>query len=319
MVNKQTITINGREYDPQTGLPVETSQEKVTPQPQPQPRHHHTPSSHIHSTLQKSKTLNRRAVQRPAKPQTQAAQVASPRKHMDIARSSSISRFAPKPVVTPAAPAKADIGPIAHPLQHKANHAINTKKQTVAPVVHKPSQVIKNEAIQTALQTPAKQKQKTSLKKRFPRVFSVSSVGLAVFLLAGYLSYLNMPTLSIRVAAVQSGINATYPDYRPSGYRLDGPIAYDDGQVSMKFAANAGPQNFTITEQQSNWNSSAVLEKYVQPKVDTDSDYTAHTQSGLTIYTYDNNAAWVNGGILYTIEGNAPLSKDQVLRIATSL
>jgi hypothetical protein len=198
----------------------------------------------------------------------------------------------------------------------KAHQSVAAKKQTVQPT-QKPSQVIKNEAIAKAMGTPTKAQPKQSLKGRFPRALSVSSASLAVLLLAGYVTYLNMPTISIRVAAVQSGINASYPDYRPSGYRLDGPIAYNDGQVSMRFAANAGPQNFTIKEQRSNLNSSAVLENHVQPKADN--DYDTHTQGGLTIYTYDNDAAWVNGGILYTIEGDAPLSKDQVLRIATSL
>jgi hypothetical protein len=193
---------------------------------------------------------------------------------------------------------------------------VAAKKQP-AEANHTPSSVLKNEAIAKALDTPKKAHAKRTMKNRFPRAFSVGTATLAVLLLAGYLTYLNMPTISIRVAAVQSGINASYPDYQPSGYRLDGPIAYNDGEVSMKFAANSGPQSFNIREQRSSWNSSAVLENYVQPKAGT--DYNTHTQSGLTIYTFDGKAAWVNGGILYTVDGDAPLSNDQILRIATSL
>jgi len=314
MANKQTIVINGRQYDTQTGMPVEAP---AAAEPIRQPkRPASTQSSGIHTKLQRSQTLNRKIVhkQAPVRPVAARPLVSSP-KHMDISRSPAISRFAPHPVVKPLPAASPAIKAQPHPLALKAHQTVAAKRQP-APAP-KPSQVIKNEAIAKALSTPAATHKKQSVKRRFPRVFSVATASLAVFLLAGYISYLNMPTISIRVAAVQSGINATYPDYHPSGYRLSGPIAYNDGEVQMRFAANAGPQNFTIKEQRSNLNSSAVLENYVQPKAGN--EYDTHAQSGLTIYTYDNHAAWVNGGILYTIEGNAPLSKDQVLRIARSL
>ena len=65
------------------------------------------------------------------------------------------------------------------------------------------------------------------------------------------------------------------------------------------------------------WDSSAVLENYVREKAG--SDYTISTTGGLTIYSYNAGAAWVNGGILYTITGDAPLSADQIEHVATSL
>lgn len=126
-----------------------------------------------------------------------------------------------------------------------------------------------------------------------------------------------MPNLSVRVAAIQAGIDASYPDYRPDGYSLNGPVTYADGRVTMNFTANGGPQEFKISQSESTWDSEAVLDNYIAPRAGA--DYIPYTERGLTIYTYDNNAAWVNGGILYTIEGNAPLSSEQIRRIATSL
>ena len=126
-----------------------------------------------------------------------------------------------------------------------------------------------------------------------------------------------MPNLSVRVAAAQAGIDATYPSYRPDGYKLNGPVAYNQGEVSMKFAANAGPQDFTIVQSKTNWDSSAAKENYVKPKWgDNVMQYTEH---GLTIYAHDGDAAWVNNGILYTIDGDAPLSASQIRGIATSM
>ena len=85
----------------------------------------------------------------------------------------------------------------------------------------------------------------------------------------------------------------------------------------MKFAANAGPGTFTLTQSRSDWDSSAVLANYVLPSFGR--NFATTTSRGLTIYNTHNAAAWVNGGILYTIKGNAPLSSEQVERIAASM
>ena len=41
--------------------------------------------------------------------------------------------------------------------------------------------------------------------------------------------------------------------------------------------------------------------------------------NGLTIYSYGTHAAWVNAGILYTVDGNAELAPEQIQKIAASL
>jgi len=146
---------------------------------------------------------------------------------------------------------------------------------------------------------------------------SIASASFAILLLGGYFTYLSMPSISTRVAAAQAGIDANYPGYQPMGYSLSGPVAYQQGRVTMTFAANAGPSTYTLDQTKSGWDSSAVLDSYVKPHAGD--DYQTTTSNGLTIYTYGSNAAWVNGGIFYTISGNAPLSDDQIQHIATSL
>lgn len=319
MGSQKTVSINGRQYDARSGMPLDALQSTVKTT-SPAPHHATVHATTVHAKQQKSTTLNRRALKKkvitPAPKARRSMDImAGPRQRQTIAQSQAISRFAKNPtfkqqIHTP------DLQATTHPILQKA-HAVQAARKS-APVVHPSSTAMKHDAVARALanSTPTKPK-KSSFKKRFPRLVSIGSASLAVLLIAGYLTYLNMPAISIRVAAAQSGIDASYPGYHPSGYRLTGPIAWNDGNVSMRFAANAGPQNFTIQEQKSSWDSSAVLENYVQPKVG--SNYVPQTQNGLTVYTYENSAAWVNGGILYTIEGDAPLSNDQILRIATSL
>ena len=312
-MSQKTITINGRKYDAHTGLPAD---EPASPKSASTPHiasRAHTPHSKVHASAQKSHTLNRRVVKKDIAP----AQVRTPAQ-----KSHMISKFAKPPggYKHPVAPATRDIAPQAHPLVTKATAQQQAhQRRTVATL--QPSHVIKKQAIAEAIEkAPSKhEKNDVTPKKhsKFSRFASIASASLALLLLGGYFTYLNMPSLSVRVAAAHAGLDASYPEYKPDGYRLNGPVAYTEGQVSMKFAANAGPQAYSIDQSKSNWDSSAVLDNYVKKKAGE--NYITYNERGLTIYTFDGNAAWVNSGILYTISGDAPLSSDQIRRIATSM
>jgi hypothetical protein len=307
-MSQQTVTINGRVYDVRTGQPVQdTHRTEVSPSRQPQNSHG------IHQTAQKSQTLNRRIVkkavaQTPIRPQVQ--------------KSAAITKFAPHPSGVQPSPAKMDIKPTPHPIVAKAHQQQTQAKQqqqVAATAAPKPSKVIKQEAIQQAIaQAPDRQTaEKQQPKKKRSKFFSLASAGLALLLLGGYFTYLNMPSLSVRVAAAQAGVDASFPGYHPDGYSLNGPVAFSDGEVSLKFAANGGTHDFTITQSKSSWDSSAVFENYVKEKAGE--NYITYSERGLTIYTFGGNAAWASDGILYTINGDAPLSGDQIRRMATSL
>lgn len=335
-MNQNTVTINGTVYDKQTGLPIRT----IDAPGMSKPSH----ARSIHQRTQRSTTLNRAYVKprtHPAniKPQVEAATtaaVASPaatpvKVRQEVKRSPQIQKFAPRPIKAPIKPASqlqkpaqktvSDISPSYHPVRQKISSTAPAQKSKMP----KPSQMIKAEATRAALESapshnrpPHRAKSlKRTKKQRFGRALSFASTGAALLLIAGYFTYVNMPNLSVRVAAVQSGVNASYPAYRPSGYSLNGRIAYDNNQVSMKFAANGTPQSFVLKQSESGWNSSAVLDNYVRPLAGD--NYTTTTEGGLTVYSFNGNAAWVNNGILYTIEGDAPLSSDQIQRVASSI
>lgn len=120
----------------------------------------------------------------------------------------------------------------------------------------------------------------------------------------------------MRVAASNAGINASFPGYKPDGYSLNGPITYAPGEVDINYRSNTSDGNFTLTQKSSNWDSQGVLDNYVRKQTST---YLTFQQRGVTVYTFANKAAWTNGGLLYTIDGDANLSSDQILRLATSL
>ena len=332
MRGKHTIVINGRHYDAITGLPADAPTEetnnitvhtapKVTVAEHKDETHHvavsHTAErtkNHLKHAPRKSSTLRRDIVKKPSGTHTAVVAKAAPaRAH--VAKSPLVSKFAPHPSMsevkrvakpTPVAPSA-----VVAAVHHKS---AQRHQQPVA----KSSRELKEHLIKQQLaHAPTKKKDHEHKKAKAPlRVSSVMAACFGVMVLGGYLSYINMPNLSVRVAASQAGINAQYPSYTPSGYSFDGPVSFSNGEVLLSFKANGGTSNYKINQQKSGWDSQAVLDNYVVAQTD---NYDVNDTQGLTIYTYGNNAAWVNKGVLYTISGNAPLRTEQVLKIATSL
>lgn len=134
--------------------------------------------------------------------------------------------------------------------------------------------------------------------------------------MGGYIWLQNYPKMAIHAASGRAGFSASLPGYVPTSYNLSGAIDSTPGQISFKFAS-PGSQPFTVTQRSTNWDSLALLDNIISKK---SSDYAAVEGQGLTIYMYNNNqAAWVNHGIWYSIEGATRLSHDQILKIAYSL
>jgi hypothetical protein len=312
MKNEKNVTINGQKSNAISDLPMA----KSTPLLKYTTTKNLTNATSVHSLAQKSQTLYRRATQKPI---GQGAQlVRKVGRSMDIARSKSISHFASRPISTPTRQLKSDIGPIKHPLTTKVE---KTSLVVAAPVAKTPliksAKLIKEEAITEALKKPLEKPKKNNIFKRHTKSISILSI-CAILLAVVYSIYFYLPSFSVHIASAQAGINATYPEYRPDGYSSSGPVSYSDGEVTINFHANTGNTKFAIEQSKSSWDSTALKNKVDK---DSKSEFVTTEERGLTIYTYNNNhnAAWVNGGILYTISGDAPLKSDQICHIATSL
>lgn len=312
----ETVSINGRKYDKHTGMPLDDA-DKTTAQ-----KHH---AHSLHARTKRSTTLDRRyvkpAARKHAESSAQHTAKTSPATKSVTATSHATHHKIAKFHQAPTAHKSLDgIGPTVHPMVQSVQAA---KKPAPAKRVHKPSDVLKAEAIDSALKkAPSHNRAQhkaphATVGKRRSSLTSLASAGVALLLLGGYFTYLNMPNLSVRVAAARAGIDASYPSYRPSGYSMAGPVAYDSGKVDMKFAANGSPQSFKLSQERSGWDSVTVLEDYVAPKAGE--NYAVTSEGGLTIYTWNGNAAWVSGGILYTVSGDSNLSPDQIRQMAASM
>lgn len=323
MKDEKIVIINGQRYDSTTGLPLKS-------QPTPNTNRANT-IRNIQSSIQKVRDIQTRvATKSPAT--TKEAINRRIGRSMDIARSKSVSHFTSrpttdkmtKPVSTPKPTVSntkktMDIGPAkSRALKRIEQTSQITKITPVQKAPPKTMKQIKEEAIAEALKK-ANQKQPKKKKKFFNvkhKAFYIVVASLVAILLISFAVYVSIPVLSIKVASASAGISATYPEYKPDGYRLDGFITFSDNQVKIKFRANTGNSYFEIKQVKSSWDSSALKDKVIK---DSNNEFLVTEQNGLTIYTYDGNAAWVNHGILYTITGNAPLSNSQLQHIATSL
>ncbi len=142
-------------------------------------------------------------------------------------------------------------------------------------------------------------------------VMSVIALGL----LGTLLWRTNYPDVSLKIAAMRSGLSASMPGFVPAGWSKAQNVKTSDGAMSYQLVKDS--KSLQVNQQKTDWDSQAVLEQYVLKR---SQDFLALQASGLTIYMYgDGQAAWVNQGTLYTISGEHGLSQEDVIRMATSL
>ncbi len=299
MKNEKIVTINGQNYDISTGLPTGKSD--------PESTQTKNDIKNVHSLTHRSNKL------RSNTPLKTVSGIKLPiRKigqRMDIIRSKNISHFANRtnatPITTSTTKKQMDLKPTRHPL------AVGTEKKL--PNKKSLPDTTKNKISPNNIKSTKK-----TFFNRKPKFIKIAVIGIALLVIIGYLTYLNFPTISVRIASAQAGINASYPEYKPSGYKINGPVSYTDGVVIINFHSTLDGSKFVIKQSKSSWDSSAVK---IAADKESKNETSESKDGGLTIYAYNNNmnAIWVNGGVLYTISGDAKLTGEQIRNIATSL
>lgn len=154
-----------------------------------------------------------------------------------------------------------------------------------------------------------------AVRRRSNRFVNTLAAVAALLVLGGFVTYLNMPNIELHVASIQAGFKADIPDYKPTGYALNGGVQRHGNTVSLRFIS--GENQYTITQQPSAWNSQTLQENTLAL---ADSTHKTVKAGGRTVFIYNgSNAVWVNGGVRYDLTTNAPLSTDDITRLATSL
>lgn len=235
-------------------------------------------------------------------------------------RSQHIGKFTPpmsshqivpkvKPLAVAAAPAHAITGKQVHtaaPTSHtaKSPHTAHREKVDIFE---------KALASATSHEQP---KHKTGRRKTYKRLVSSLAMLGAVLVIGGFVTYLNRASVQLQVASVRAGFQASMPAYAPSGFERQAASTQDQS-VAINFVSPTSSQAFTLSQESSDWDSQTLFDSLVSVN---DNSYQTVQNNGRTIYIYgDGDAAWVDGGILYKVTGNARLSSDQIISLATSM
>ncbi len=349
---KTTIELNGKQYDARTGKIISNKAvatvAKPTPatpnsnqvvdgflrRPKPIASPQISPSgktavasiNHTKRPVDKSKTLMRPAVKKPliikndiqkqkfvANPSSAEMQRIS--RAQNTQKSPHISRFGRVSLSSSIKKTVANLPVVSAPI------TMAGASKAVTNELEKFEQALKN------ANSHMQQLEKDVIKKvpflkrvGFKNKFAnVSAMSLAALLLIGFFGYQNAASISMKVASQRAGISAKMPGYVPAGYGPNKSADSSDGRVSISFRSHTDNKVYTLTQQTSSWNSSALLANHVQKRSCT-TCYQTWQNEGKTVYIYDNsNATWVDGGVWYQIEGNASLTSDQLLRLANSL
>ena len=294
----------------------------------------HHPSSVDHAKTQHSSTLNRKYVKRP---NSKVIQSIAKRRAEDLKRRQAIAdrinreklaNFKKKKVtnVSEIKVKQASDEPIApaqtHPYQKAAKARAAEKKVTKEQASAKE---IKDQAIKKALRSVATAEQKEiknptaeiATKQKFTAkniIFALSATAVIVFAI-GYFIKINMPNISVQVAAMQAGIEGKYPTYIPKEFSLKSATS-EEGKVILNFTSDSG-KYFELTEEKTFWDSTTLFNNYVKKSW---KNYSIIREQGLTIYVSNSDATWINNSILYKISAEKDLlTKQQIRSIATSL
>ncbi|MDR1196829.1 MAG: DUF4367 domain-containing protein [Candidatus Nomurabacteria bacterium] len=300
MANK-IIMINGKPYDAATGLPVK-------PAPRPRPVRVAAPRK---VPVKAPRKIRVSSPPKPVKPPVMPKKpVRRPAPSRTLNRQA-IKKPLPKVVVAAPRPR-----PVAQKPRSMARPApmIATRPTPIAPRNLK--RRVSPERPMPVLQAEPAPTEKTPEQKKKIRNISLLVSGIALILVAvAVLLYIFVPTVSFWMATVRSEVSGSLPTYAPAGYSVDGIVESSPGMVNVKYKSPSS-DGYSLSQQNSNWDSESVLENKVKP---VSNDYQTLTQKGLTIYRFKDQAIWVNGGILFTITDNNKLSNEQILKIVDGI
>ena len=305
-----------------TSAPVSTPRIFNTPEPISTPRIFNTPEP-------KSVPLNFAAPITPAAP---VIPVAMPTPARPVRAAAATTRITPTPAKRTTTSTSSS--------NSAANSFIGTTakaRSTVAPlqslaerrreadtISHFSAKKLTNRARQNSKALMSAMKEETKPKSapitiKKPKVskkhliFAVASSICCMGVLYATLKF-SMPDISAKVAAAQNG--ASYPSFVPRDFTARS-ASFQKNTFSLEFV---GPDKtrFTLDQEKLPWDSNALLNNYVKPT--WGEQYDTIREQGLTIYMYQSNAAWVNGGTVYKLNTTSgSLSKKQLKNIITSL
>lgn len=324
MGGRAVIHINGKDYDAHDGSLIHgpgsaaarnidgiISDHRVARQHKP---------THASRTVKKATTLMRGAVKKPkifsdikhtpiVMP-ARSVKPALPEHHVPrVKKSSIISHFSPiEPqavIMSPTPEPHPETFGVAKREPAPSRQEAYIKKQLEHATAHMAEKPKKN--------AKGKTHAKNSRKKKGA---SLAAGMAALLLVGGFIVYQSIPQLSFAVASRRAGFGASLPHYTPSGFSIDGPVAYGPGRVVISFSSHTDDRDYKIEQTPSSLTTDTLKD---QISTDSGNQYQTYNQGGLTIFISPESASWVDRGVLFTLKGDSGLSNTQIASIASSM
>ncbi len=355
---KSVIEINGNKYDAHSGrmvssAPSHKSMDMITIQkksgksqfaPKRSPVNSDVPHVTAAHKLQKSHILMRQAVRKPftvtadnsyVKQSSATASIVRPglTNHVDeqarisranhVPMSSSVRRFDVSPPqthvrVAPMALASAPAQiidrvpqPVAHhPIQQSGSESFIQKQLSTINSTVEPESPFKKK--------PVHKRTASAIKQH--KFMSFSAVLASFVMLAGFLLYMNMPTVALAMASQKSGLAVKSPSSVPKSFYLERNVYATSGQVTMSYKTRSDDRRFSITLLKVDQTKETLKEEIITK---TKGQYQVYETNSLTLYlsTPSNSSAaeWLNNGVRYSIRGNSGMTTEQLASMASAL
>lgn len=148
-------------------------------------------------------------------------------------------------------------------------------------------------------------------QKTVRRHFASLAIGAsALLVITGFATYLNTPSLQIRIAGVQAGINTTNPDFKAAGFAFTGVSA---SQAKRIIALKTDEARYQLIQQPTNWVDGQMIDHISSVSASGKPNYRSLKFGTQTVYRLNNgNATWVKNGTWYQLNGERAVS-DSVL------
>lgn len=298
------------------------------------PRGEHIAVRVLRRQPERSHTLMRTVVKKPNTPKTThgvAGLVAQPehtvihkgatkapeRRIATHTKSELISKFGPRSSVTKLT-AHVPVAPAPQTSHHQTS-AYDIGNVPPAPHLqsNRPLREVHRDLFESALQSSESHKSPkvTHHKRKGRKAARLTIAAASLLLLVGFFAYQNAPNLALKRASSTIGFSASMPGYHPSGFRQNGQVQYQPGRVIISFRSNSDERAYTITQSNAYNDEQSLRQNYLAGK-----EYETIQANQQVGYLFgDSNFTWVRNGVWYTIQGNAELSRDQLVKVATSL
>ena len=146
---------------------------------------------------------------------------------------------------------------------------------------------------------------------------SMAAGTLALVVIAGFAAYQNTPGLQFKVASIQAGVATSMPNFKAAGFAYNGVHA-GNGKLTVGFANADG--KYQLTQQSTNLTNTDVIQNISATDAGGHPNYTTILAGNTTVYRFaTTDATWVSDGTWYTVNGNGPLSDQQVQSLVKNI